>query len=90
MAIDGSKFKAVNNRDQNFTTAKMQRRQQQIEESIERYLKQLDSADRQESSEGQTKKRERLQDKILALKQQMQRLQALDAQRFCRNKRWGA
>ena len=80
VAIDGSKFKAVNNRDQNFTTAKMQRRQQQIEESIERYLKQLDSADRQEPSAGQTKKRQRLQDQISALKQQMQKLQVLNTQ----------
>ena len=39
VAIDGSKFKAVNNRDRNFTSAKMQRRMQQIEESIERYLR---------------------------------------------------
>ena len=51
MAIDGSKFKAVNNRDRNFTGAKMKRRLQQIEESIDRYLSQLDTADRQESSE---------------------------------------
>ena len=51
VAIDGSKFKAVNNRDRNFTRAKMKRRLQQIDESIERYLGQLASADRQESSE---------------------------------------
>ena len=50
VAIDGSKFKAVNNRDRNFTRAKMQRRMVQIEESVERYLQQLDSADRQEPS----------------------------------------
>src|SRR6202050_72083 len=51
VAIDGSKFKAVNNRDKNFTSAKMQRRMAQIEESVARYLQQLDSADRQEPSE---------------------------------------
>jgi hypothetical protein len=45
-AIDGSKFKAVNTRDRNFTQAKMQRRLAQIDESIARYLSQLDSADR--------------------------------------------
>ena len=60
VAIDGSKFKAVNNRDRNFTSAKMQRRVQQIEESIERYLAQLDTADRQEPSEVQDNKRMRL------------------------------
>jgi transposase len=47
VAIDGSKFKAVNNRDKNFTRAKMERRLAQIEESVTRYLHQLDSADRQ-------------------------------------------
>ena len=51
VAIDGSKFKAVNNRDRNFTHAKMERRLAQIEESVARYLQQLDSADRQEPSE---------------------------------------
>src|ERR1700690_2494479 len=51
VAIDGSKFKAVNNRDKNFTRAKMERRMAQIEESVARYLGQLDSADRQEPSE---------------------------------------
>ena len=48
VAVDGSKFKAVNNRDRNFTHAKMARRMAQIEESVDRYLRQLDSADRQE------------------------------------------
>ena len=42
MAIDGSKFKAVNNRDKNFTPAKMQRRMAQIEASIARYLVAMD------------------------------------------------
>ena len=51
VAIDGSKFKAVNNRDKNFTRAKMERRMAQIEESVARYLQQLDTADRQEPSE---------------------------------------
>jgi hypothetical protein len=50
VAIDGSKFKAVNNRDKNFTRAKMDRRMAQIEESVARYLQQLDTADRQEPS----------------------------------------
>ena len=40
VAIDGSKFKAVNNRDKNFTRAKMERRMAQIEESVARYLQQ--------------------------------------------------
>ena len=45
VAIDGSKFKAVNNRDRNFTRAKMKRRLAEVEASIERYMGELDSAD---------------------------------------------
>lgn len=48
VAIDGSKFKAVNNRDRNFTSAKLKRRVQEIQSSIDRYLAKMDSADRQE------------------------------------------
>src|ERR1700686_2614598 len=47
VAIDGSKFKAVNSRDNNFTKGKIQRRQKQIEESVARYMSKLDTADRQ-------------------------------------------
>src|SRR4249920_2417680 len=80
VAIDGSKFKAVNNRDRNFTRAKMQRRMAQIEESVARYLHQLDSADRQEPSLARTTKSTRLKEKIAKLKEEMQRLKALDVQ----------
>ncbi len=79
VAIDGSKFKAVNARDNNFTRAKMKRRMEQIEESVERYLHQLDSADRQEPSLARTTKTDRLQDKITKLKDEMQRLKKLEA-----------
>jgi len=77
VAIDGSKFKAVNNRDNNFTRAKMERRMAQIEESVARYLQQLDTADRQEPSEALQTKTSRLKEKIETLKQQMRRLQGL-------------
>ena len=78
VAIDGSKFKAVNSRDRNFTRAKMKRRMAQIEESVERYLHQLDSADRQEPSLARTTKTVRLKDKIATLKKQMARLKKLE------------
>ena len=78
VAIDGSKFKAVNNRDKNFTREKMKRRLQQIEESIERYLSQLDTADRQEPSEPTQAKVVRLQDKIATLKQHMKKLKEIE------------
>jgi transposase len=79
VAIDGSKFKAVNARDKNFTRAKMQRRMEQIEESVERYLHQMDSADRQEPSLARTTETARLKDKIAILKEEMRRLEKLEA-----------
>ncbi|MDH5668941.1 MAG: IS1182 family transposase [Nitrospira sp.] len=79
VAIDGSKFKAVNNRDQNFTKAKMQRRLEQIDESIARYLRQIASADRHEAAAA-TAKTQRLEDKITALKTEMARLKKLEVQ----------
>ena len=80
VAIDGSKFKAVNNRDRNFTRAKMERRRAQIEESVARYLQQLDTADRQEPSEALAAKTTRLKDKIAKLGDEMRRLAAIEAQ----------
>ena len=77
VAIDGSKFKAVNNRDRNFTQAKMKRRLEQIDESIARYLSQIESADRQES-ELARQKSEQLEDKIITLKQEIERLKTLE------------
>jgi len=77
VAIDGSKFKAVNNRDRNFTKAKLKRRLQQIDESIERYLGQIASADRQEAAIAKDKT-QRLEDKIATLKAEMKRLKKLE------------
>jgi transposase len=82
VAIDGSKFKAVNARDRNFTRAKMKRRMKQIEESVARYLHQLDSADRQEPSLARTTKTARLKDKIATLKAEMARLKKLEVRRL--------
>lgn len=79
VAIDGSKFKAVNNRDRNFTSAKLKRRMEEIESSIHRYLTALDTADRQEPATAQIKT-ERLHDKISALKKQMKALKNIEAQ----------
>src|SRR4051795_1007497 len=80
VAIDGSRFKAVNNRDRNFTRAKLERRRAQIEESVARYLHQLDTADRQEPSEVLAAKTTRLKEKIAKLGEQMQRLAEIEAQ----------
>jgi transposase len=80
VAIDGSKFKAVNNRDRNFTRAKMERRRAQIEESVARYLQQLDTADRQEPSDAIATKTTRLKEKIAKLGKEMKRLAVIEAQ----------
>ncbi|MGV8842689.1 MAG: IS1182 family transposase [Pseudomonas sp.] len=77
IAIDGSKFKAVNNRDRNFTSAKLQRRMEEIESSINRYLSALEAADRQEPVVSQPKA-ERLHGKIAALKVKMQELKEIE------------
>jgi transposase len=79
VAIDGSKFKAVNNRDKNFTDRKLKARMQQLEESIGRYLAELDRADREPAAvtEGQIP---RLKDKVAAVKAQMQRLNQIGRQ----------
>jgi len=78
VAIDGSKFKAVNNRDKNFTKAKVERRRKQLEESVSRYLSQLDTADLQESSTAITLKRIRLKDKLEKLHSEMEKLKAIE------------
>jgi len=74
VAIDGSKFKAVNNRDRNFTSAKLQRRIEEITASIDRYLSALDTADRQEPERRQVTAT-RLHENIAALKAQMRELE---------------
>ena len=80
VAIDGSKFKAVNNRDKNFTRAKMERRRAQLEESVARYLSQLDTADRQEPTEALAVKVTRLKEKLTKLKEQMGKLARYEEQ----------
>jgi transposase len=76
VAIDSSKFKAVNSRDRNFTPGKVDKRQQQIEQSIERYLAALETADRTQPAEVEAKT-ERLREKIKTLREQMRRMDAI-------------
>ena len=80
VAIDGSKFKAVNNRDKNFTRAKVERRRAQLEESVARYLSQLDTADRQEPTEALAAKVTRLTEKLTTLKEEMGKLAVYEKQ----------
>ncbi|WP_417792460.1 IS1182 family transposase [Stutzerimonas xanthomarina] len=79
VAIDGSKFKAVNNRDRNFTSAKLKRRMEEIESSINRYLTALDAADQEEPKSPQPKV-VRLEERIAKLKAQMKELQSIEIQ----------
>src|SRR5476649_1869025 len=78
VAIDGSKFKAVNSSDRNFTQAKLKRRMEEVEANISRYLTELDTADRQEPATKQVR-RSRLNDKIAVLKSQMAALKEIEA-----------
>src|SRR5229473_23436 len=79
VAIDGSKFKAVNARDKNFTEAKMKRRLERIDESIARYMAQLETADRHGDAVPEAKVA-RLKDKIAKLKEEVTRLNAINAE----------
>jgi len=78
VSIDGSKFKAVNSSDRNFTQAKLKRRMEDIEANIGRYLAELDTADRQEPTVQQARNA-RLNDKIAAMKLQMAALKEIEA-----------
>jgi transposase len=75
VAIDGSKFKAVNSRDKNFTRAKMKRRLRDVESAIERYLAQLDETDQTEPAPDDART---LQDKVAKLREEMARLKKLE------------
>ena len=79
VAIDGSKFKAVNNRDKNFTVVKVARRMEQVDASIERYLAALDQADRQDSDVAEARTI-RINEKIAGLRRQMQALKEMERQ----------
>jgi len=80
VAVDGSRFKAVNNRERNYTPGKIERRERELEESIQRYLDALETADRTQPAEMQAKT-ERLQGKIQKMRQRMQDLQVVKASR---------
>ena len=79
VAIDGSKFKAVNTRDKNVTPAKLAKRKEQIDASIERYLSALDTSARQEGEVAQAKSI-RLKEKIASLREQMKRFDQIETQ----------
>ena len=77
VAIDGSKFKAVNNVNRNYTKAKVKQRLALLDKSIEQYLSDIASADRRESKVAK-EKTERLEGRIAKLKEEMQALKKLE------------
>jgi transposase len=79
VAIDGSKFKAVNTRDKSFTKNKIKLRIKEVEESIDCYLRDLDAADKDDSG-GSHAKVDRVQDKLKRLKLQMNGLKEIEAE----------
>jgi transposase len=85
VAIDGSKFKAVNSRDNNFTKGKLERRLKQIEESVARYLSQIETADRhaaagEDAAETVVLTKTRLKEKLAKLEEEVKRLKAIETQ----------
>jgi transposase len=80
VAIDGSKFKAVNTRDKNFTKGKVERRRRQLEDSVARYLAQLDTADLQDPSETLAAKTAHLKEKLAKLAIEMRKLDVYETQ----------
>lgn len=78
VAIDGSKFKAVNNRDANFTPAKLVRRMADLEGAIGRYLAEMDETDRAEPMT--EAKVEQLSQRIARMREEMERLKRIEAE----------
>jgi transposase len=79
VAIDGSKFKAVNNRDKNFSSRKIEVRMEQLEHSISRYLAELDRADR-DPTIVLPERVARLKEKVAKIKEQMRGLGEIEQQ----------
>ena len=77
VAVDGSRFRAVNARDRNFTRVTIRRRMEQVDASIERYLGMLDTADRQEREAAELRTA-RLTERLGELRRQMRELEAME------------
>jgi transposase len=77
VAVDGSRFKAVNTRDKNYTPGAIRRRMEQLDASIDRYLGMLDTADRQEDQVAEMRV-SRLRDRLEALRRRMRELQVME------------
>ena len=79
VAIDGSKFKAVNSRDKNFTQHKIKVRLEHLEQGVRHYLEELDRADRQPASVPASRVAH-LKEKIAAVKEEMRNIRKIAKQ----------
>jgi len=79
IAVDGSKFKAVNSRDNNYTVGKLRSRMERVEEGIKSYLDQLDAAERDER-QYHNHNVPHLQEKLARLRERMLELKAIQAE----------
>ena len=79
VAIDGSKFKAVNSRDKNFTKKSVKRRLQKTQANIDRYLAKLDAVDKEEPEIREVTATE-LKQKIASMEAKMEELKRHEAE----------
>ena len=75
LAVDGTRIKAVNSRDRNFTAAKLERELRRSDERLGRYLEQMDGADAAEAGSGAAHD-PNLAGKIAAIRARREKLQA--------------
>ena len=73
IAVDGTRLKAVNSRERNFTRAKLAKAMAESDDRLRRYLKQLDDADKNDTAP--TARVENLEEKIAAIKERRTRLE---------------
>jgi transposase len=78
VAVDGSKFKAVNNRDRNFTKGKIASRLAHLEAEVERYLEEADRIDRQETGAARTERAAHLSGRFHRVRHEIERLMAMN------------
>jgi transposase len=78
VAVDGSKFKAVNNRDWNFTKGKIASRLAHLEAEVERYLEEADRIDRQETGAARAERAAHLSGRFHRVRHEIERLMAID------------
>ena len=78
VAVDGSKFKAVNNRDRNFTKGKIASRLAHLEAEVGRYIEEADRIDRQETGAARAERAAHLTGRYHRIREEIERLMAMD------------